>query len=173
MGSAYIYDLKNECFSTIFTYSRLPSLAILLNSASFGRATRIVCRGLARVGERCAVTQSLRCLRKRGGRGEGACLGGVAFPCCLRTVGEAGVGGGRGEAEACAGGVAFHPSPTLTDVEGAEQDRRRRACPGRGTSFPEGGVDGGERPEGGGACQRRGLQTRLRPWSPAVSSPAP
>ena len=76
-------------------------------------------------------------LRKRGGRREGACLGGVALRCCSGTVGEAGVGEGRGEAEACAGGVALRPTPTLTDMEGGAR-QEAKGVSGAGHVFPRG-----------------------------------
>ena len=90
----------------------------------------------------------------------------------LGDVGEAGVREGRGEAEACAGGVAFRPTPTLTDVEGGAR-QEAKGVSGAGHVFPRGRSRRWRAPgEGGGACPRRGLQARLRPWSPAVSSAA-
>ena len=167
MGSAYIYDLKNECFLTIFTYSRLPSLAILLNSASFGCATRIVCRGPVRVGERCEVTQSLRfaeagLARRRGVSGRrglsmllGDCWGSWSWR-----------GAGRG------GGVCWGRGlPTLPYPDGQGE---AKGVSGAGHVLPRGRSRRWRTPrEGGGGVSEAWPQARLRPWSPAVSSTAP
>lgn len=98
---------------------------------------------------------------------------GVAFPCGAGTVGEAGLGVGRGEAEGVCSG-AWPSRSDLTDGVGGGARQKAEGVSEAGRGLPGGRSRWWSAPkEGRGACPRRGLQARLLSRSPALCSAAP